>query len=87
MGRVIIFSSMQSRAAIYGLVGLTAFGVAYDCGFFGTPDGHDHSAFIAISIAPSTGTVNMPMYSVVDNVTGNAVAIHPPETMKMQTTK
>jgi hypothetical protein len=32
-----------SRAPIFGLVGLTAFGVAYDSGLFGTPDGFENS--------------------------------------------
>jgi hypothetical protein len=48
-----------SHASIYGLIGLTGFGVAYDCGLFGIPDGHDHSALI--SIASATGTLGMPM--------------------------
>jgi hypothetical protein len=73
-----------SRASVYGLVGLTAFGVAYDSGLFGPPDGHDHSALIAIFITPSTGTA-ISNYSVVDNVTGNSVAIHQPETIRLQT--
>jgi hypothetical protein len=70
-----------------GLVGLTAFGVAYDCGLFGTPDGYDHSALIAISVTPSTGTLNVPAYSVVNNVTGAGVAIYQPEKIKVQTSR
>ena len=76
-----------SRSSVFGLVGLTAFGVAYDSGLFGTPDGFDHSAVIAISVAPSTGTLNVPMYAVINNTTGEYVAInHPePETIKART--
>jgi len=49
------------------------------------PDGHDHSALISISVAPSTGTLNMPMY-VANNVTGDTVTIYQPfETIKTQT--
>ena len=33
---------ISSRGSIYGLIGLTAFGVAYDSGLFGPTDGHDH---------------------------------------------
>lgn len=64
-----------SRAYISGLVGLTAFGVAYDSGLFGTPDGYDHSAMI--SVASSTGTLAWPAYAVLNNVTGEAVTIVP----------
>jgi hypothetical protein len=74
-----------SHASIFGLVGLTAFGVAYDSGLFGTPDGHDHSAVIAISVAASTGSLAIPMYAVMNNVTGDNVAIYPPETINVQT--
>jgi hypothetical protein len=63
-----------SRAAIYGVIGLAGFGVGYDCGLFGPPDGHDHS--VLISIAPSTGTVTGPVTAIFisQNVTGDAVA-------------
>ena len=76
-----------SRTSVFGLVGLTAFGVAYDSGLFGAPDGHDHSALILLSIAPSTGTLNVPMYSVMNNVTGDSVVIYHPETIKAQSSK
>jgi hypothetical protein len=72
-----------SPASIYGLVGLTAFGVAYDCGLFGAPDGYDHSA--VLSMMPSTGSLAMPMYSVMNNITGDNVVIHQPEMIKAQT--
>jgi hypothetical protein len=71
-------------ASIYGLVGLTAFGVAYDAGLFGATDGFDHSALISISVAPSTGTINVPM-AIMNNVTGDSVMIHWPETIKTVT--
>jgi hypothetical protein len=71
-----------SHASIYGLIGLTGFGVAYDCGLFGIPDGHDHSALI--SIASATGTLGMPMYAVLNNVTGEAVTVVRSETIKAQ---
>jgi hypothetical protein len=83
---MITFSPMQkaSHASIYGLIGLTGFGVAYDCGLFGTPDGHDHSALISIASASSTGTLGTPMYAVLNNVTGEAVTVARSETIKAQ---
>ena len=64
-----------SRTAVYGVIGLAGFGVAYDCGLFGPTDGHDHSAII--SIAPSTGTVTGPVTAVLiaQNVTGEDIAM------------
>lgn len=38
-----------SQPAIYGVVGLAAFGVAYDSGLFGHPDGYDHSAVVTVA--------------------------------------
>ena len=75
------------RASIFGLLGLTAFGVVYDSGLFGTPDGYDHSAFI--SIASSTGTVAPPApavltYAVLNNVTGEDVTVLPPNRINAQ---
>jgi hypothetical protein len=64
-------------ASIYGPVGLTAFAVAYDAGLFGMPDGFDHSALISISVAASTGTLNVPM-AIMNNVTGDSIAIDHP---------
>jgi hypothetical protein len=74
-----------SPASIYGLVGLTALGVAYDSGLFGPSDGLDHSALISISVAPSTGSLSIPMY-IANNITGDPVAIYQPfKTIKTQT--
>jgi hypothetical protein len=74
-----------SRGSVFGLAVLTGFGVAYDSGLFGTPDGYDHSA--VISIAPSTSTVSMSMYAVMNNTTGEDILIHQSEAIKAQTTK
>ena len=64
-----------SRGAVYGVLGLAGFGVLYDCGLFGPPDGHDHSA--AISIAPSTGslTISSGVFFVSQNNTGEDIAV------------
>jgi hypothetical protein len=68
-----------SPIAAYSLAGLTIFGVAYDSGAFGTPDGHDHS--VVVSIAPSTASIALSNAVVVNNVTGEDVAIVPPKTL------
>ena len=66
------------KVPVYGLVGLTAFGVTYDAGLFGTPDGHDHSAVISVAAtAASTGLPNTVI--VFNNVTGENVVVVPPE--------
>jgi hypothetical protein len=70
--------------SIYGLVGLTAFGVAYDAGLFGASDGFDHSALISIAVAASTGTLNVPM-AIMNNMTGDSIVFHWPETIKTVT--
>jgi len=51
------------------------FGVAYDSGLFGAPDGHDHSALVMI--APSTGTWVATVYAPI-TVTGDEVPIFRP---------
>jgi hypothetical protein len=40
-----------------------------------------------ISIAPSTSTVSMSMYAVMNNTTGEDILIHQSEAIKAQTTK
>jgi hypothetical protein len=65
-----------SSLLIYGGIGLTTFGVAYDSGFFGTPDGHDHSVMFAATTA--TGSVSSVSISggtlvTVSNVTGDEI--------------
>lgn len=65
------------KAPVFGLVGLTAFGVAYDAGLLGTPDGHDHSAVVSVATAVSTGLANTVI--VFNNVTGEDVAVVPPD--------
>jgi hypothetical protein len=63
---------------IYGLIGLTAFGAAYDSGLFGQPDGFVHSAIV--SIAGPTGPVAGPpaVVYVQNTVTGDDVALSGP---------
>jgi hypothetical protein len=46
-----------SRVSLYSVIGLVGFGVAYDSGLFGTPDGHDHSAMISISSSTTSSVV------------------------------
>jgi hypothetical protein len=59
---------------IYGGIGLTSFGVAYDSGFLGTPDGRDHSAVFAPPAATSSvSQIIGAGYSVVNNITGDEV--------------
>src|SRR5271169_1309945 len=67
-----------SRVAIYGVIGLAGFGVGYDCGLFGPPDGHDHSAII--SITTSSGTITGPITAVLiaQNVTGEGITVPMP---------
>lgn len=64
------------RASIWGLIGLTSFGVAYDSGLFGVPDGHDHSA--VLSVAASTGSiasVNSIIAYTPNTITGDDIAM------------
>jgi hypothetical protein len=74
-----------SRVSIYGALGLACFGAGYDCGLFGSPDGHDHSA--VISIPASTGTVTMSAGVIyfTQAVTGQDVAVPLPVTLKRVT--
>ena len=63
-----------SAVLIYSGIGLTSFGVAYDSGFFGTTDGHDHSAVFAAPGATGTvSSVSGVIYTAVNNITGDAV--------------
>jgi hypothetical protein len=72
--------STVSPIAAYSVAGLTLFGVAYDSGLFGTPDGHDHS--VVVSITPSTASSALtPNAVVVNNVTGEGVAVVSPKTL------
>ena len=73
------------KAPVFGLVGLTAFGVGYDAGLFGTPDGHDHSALV--SFAVSTGATVTAIHFVTVNTTGEDVAIVPPDLCSVRTHK
>jgi hypothetical protein len=61
-----------SRISTYGLIGLAGFGVFYDCGLFGPTDGFDHSIMISM---PSTATIGMPTYAVLNNITGEDVML------------
>ncbi len=65
----------MNRTSICSLVGITAFGVTYDSGFFGPPDGHDHSAVISMPV--STGSVAAVTY-IINNMTGEDVAMQAP---------
>jgi hypothetical protein len=63
-----------SAVLIYGGIGLTSFGVAYDSGLLGATDGQDHSALFAVSGA--TGTISSASgvtCAVVNNITGDTV--------------
>jgi hypothetical protein len=61
-----------SAFLIYGGIGLTSLGVAYDRGFFGAPDGHDRS--VLFSVAPtSTSSFAAGTFTVVSNITGDEV--------------
>jgi hypothetical protein len=57
-------------------VGLSGFGVAYDSGVFGTPDGHDHSAVISVS-ANTGSTVAVADRVILDSVLGEQIATPP----------
>jgi hypothetical protein len=61
-------------ASICGVVGLSVFGVAYDTGLFGTPDGFDHSAPVKVPVltpASTTATVATSLFSQGhDTITG-----------------
>lgn len=59
-------------ATIYAAVGLTAFGVGYDSGLFGTPDGHNHSAPVSFAVAGATGA-SVSNVHVTNNITGDEV--------------
>jgi hypothetical protein len=67
---------IATRPTIYVLAGLTIFGVAYDGGLFGTPDGSDHSAVMSIT-AGSTGPAGPSAY-VQNTIAGDGVAVTPP---------
>jgi hypothetical protein len=68
-----------SHVVTYGVVGLAGFGIAYDCGLFGPPDGHDHSAVVAIAPSPgSLGLSNGSMAYVSNGVTGEEIAVFLP---------
>ena len=65
---------------IYGGISLAGFGVAYDSGLFGVPDGYDHSAVVLI--AGSTGTVAPAGGQIVsytpNTITGDDIAMPRP---------
>jgi len=65
-------TSKPSAFLIYGGVGLTAFGVAYDGGLLGPTDGHDHSAVFSASVS-ATGTNTGATYAVMNFVTGDEI--------------
>jgi hypothetical protein len=62
---------------IYGGIGLTSLGVAYDSGLFGAPDGHDHSVVFSVG-ASSTSSVAAGTFTVVSNITGDEVVVELP---------
>jgi hypothetical protein len=67
---------VSSRASIYGLIGLTAFGVAYDSGLFGPTDGHDHSAVVSMPLTAGTSTgLSLGSVYVPNAVTGEDVVV------------
>jgi hypothetical protein len=70
-----------SPITAYGVAGLTLFGVAYDSGAFGTPGGHDHC--VVVSIAPSTASSALTPSAVMNNVTGEGVAVVPPMSFRI----
>jgi hypothetical protein len=74
-----------SKASVYSVIGLTALGVGYDSGLFGTPDGHDHSALV--SVAVSTGATVSTITYINNNVTGEDVAVVPPALVSPRTHK
>jgi hypothetical protein len=79
----------SSAVLIYGGIGLTGFGVAYDSGFFGPADGHDHSAVFAVApgaTVTSTSISDGATYVVVNSITGAAV-VAPLPTRKTGTTE
>jgi hypothetical protein len=63
-----------SAFLIYGGVGLTSVGVAYDSGFFGPTDGHDHSVVFSVG-ASSTSSLAAGTFTVVSNITGDEVVM------------
>jgi hypothetical protein len=66
-----------SAFLIYGGVSLTSFGVAYDSGFLGPTDDHDHS--VVFSPAGVTGTSSVSAaYTITNNITGDDLAIPVP---------
>jgi hypothetical protein len=64
-----------SRISIYGVLGLTAFGVGYDCGLFGPPDGFDHSAVISVPASTTTASMSFGVVYVTQAVTGDDIVI------------
>jgi hypothetical protein len=62
-----------SSVLIYGGLGLTAFGVAYDSGWLGRPDGHDHSAIVAIPAATGTVSLSNGVLVAMNNITGDEI--------------
>jgi hypothetical protein len=78
MEHQLICMHKASRASICGLIGLTGFGVAHDCGLFGVPDGHDHSATVSIASSSGTLTMSSGVVYATNNVTGDDIAIPGP---------
>jgi hypothetical protein len=63
-----------SAVLIYGGIGITSFGVAYDSGYLGSTDGQDHSAVFSIpSGVTGTSSDSRTSYTVVNNITGDEV--------------
>jgi hypothetical protein len=71
------------RWSVYGLVGLAGFGVAYDSGSFGPPDGFDHSAVVTVTVATSSVTLSGGVLSLTNNITGDGIAVPPPARTKL----
>jgi hypothetical protein len=71
------------RPSIYGLAGLTLFGTVYDSGWFGEPDGHDHSALVVMpSVTTGSTSLSGASYVIISNaVTGDDVFVVRPDRM------
>jgi hypothetical protein len=72
-------TDMSKTLPIYGLAVLTVFGVAYDAGFFGATDGHDHSAIVAMPGATGSVGLSNGVILVTDNITGDEIKIAAPD--------
>ena len=72
-----------SPVAVWSAIGLAGFGVMYDCGLFGPPDGHDHSVLIAVS----SGTLSSFSGVIIASNTGELIPLTMPDHRPPQTSK